>query len=64
SDPISEENYIRSLMLQNAKFSVFLCDSGKFDTESLYQLTSLDRVDACVFDKPFPDLKTKCQIFT
>ncbi len=63
SDPIPEENYIRSLMLKNAKFCVFLCDSGKFDTESLYELTSLDNVDACVFDKPFPELKTKCQIW-
>ena len=63
SDPISEENYIRTLMLKNAKFSVFLCDSEKFDTESLYQLTSIDEIDACVFDKPFPELKAKCQIF-
>ncbi|MBQ8309522.1 MAG: DeoR/GlpR transcriptional regulator, partial [Clostridia bacterium] len=50
SDPIAEENHIRTLMLQNAKFSVFLCDSEKFDTESLYRLVSLDRIDACVFD--------------
>ena len=62
SDPISEENYIRTLMLKNAKFSVFLCDSEKFGTESLYQLTSLDEIDVCVFDKPFPELKTKCKI--
>jgi DeoR/GlpR family transcriptional regulator of sugar metabolism len=62
SDPISEENYMRTLMLKNAKFSVFLCDSGKFDTESLYELTTLDEIDACVFDKPFPELKAKCQI--
>ena len=62
SDPIAEENYIRTLMLKNAKFSVFLCDSEKFDTESLYELTSLDGIDACVFDKPFPELKAKCQI--
>ncbi len=62
SDPISEENHIRYLALQNAKFSVFLCDSEKFDSESLYQLTTLDGIDACVFDKPFPELKTKCMI--
>jgi DeoR/GlpR family transcriptional regulator of sugar metabolism len=41
---------------------VFLCDSGKFDTESLYELTTLDEIDACVFDKPFPELRAKCQI--
>lgn len=63
SDPISEENYIRTLMLKNAKYSVFLCDSEKFGTESLYQLTSIDEIDACVFDKPFPELRAKCQIF-
>lgn len=62
SDPIAEENHIRFLMLQNAKFSVFLCDSEKFDAESLYELTTVDRIDACVFDKPFSDLKTKCKI--
>ena len=49
-------------MLENAKSSVFLCDSEKFDTEALYELTSLDKIDACVFDKPFPELKTKCRI--
>jgi len=62
SDPIPEENYLRSLMLENAKSSVFLCDSEKFDSEALYELTSLDKIDACVFDKPFPELKTKCRI--
>ena len=62
SDPVSEESYIRSLMLENAKFSVFLCDSEKFDSESLYALTTVDKIDACVFDKPFPELKTRCQI--
>ena len=62
SDPVSEENYIRSLMLQNAKHSVFLCDSEKFDSESLYGLTTLDQIDAAVFDKAFPELKSKCRI--
>jgi len=62
SDPIPEENHIRSLMLENAKFSVFLCDSEKFGGESLYSLTSLDKIDACVFDKPWNELKTKCRI--
>ena len=62
SDPISEENHIRYLMLQNAKYSVFLCDSEKFNAESLYQLTTLDKIDACVFDKPFPELKARCKV--
>ena len=62
SDPIAEENHIRYLMLQNSKYSVFLCDNEKFNAESLYQLTTLDQIDACVFDKPFPELKTRCKI--
>jgi DeoR family fructose operon transcriptional repressor len=62
SDPIPEENHIRSIMLLNAKKRIFLCDSGKFDTRSLYTLTSLDRIDACVFDKPYPALSAKCDI--
>lgn len=62
SDPIPEENYIRSIMIENAKKKVFLCDSGKFNTRSLYKLTSVDDIDACVFDKPFPELITKCEI--
>ena len=62
SDPIAEENYIRKLMLENAKFSVFLCDREKFGAESLYELTTLDKIDVCVFDEPFPELKTKCKI--
>ncbi len=61
-DPIPEENYIRSIMLENAKKSVFLCDSGKFDTRSLYRLTDIESIDACVFDKPFPELKVSCKI--
>jgi DeoR/GlpR family transcriptional regulator of sugar metabolism len=62
SDPIPEENYVRQLMLQRAKTSVFLCDSEKFGSESLYRLTSVDNIDACVFDKPFPELRAKCKI--
>ena len=62
SDPIEEENHIRALALENAKMSVFLCDGDKFGTTSLYKLTSLDRVDVAVFDKPFHELKTKCKV--
>ena len=62
SDPIPEENYIRSIMIENARKKVFLCDSGKFNTRSLYKLTSVDNIDACVFDKPFAELAAKCEI--
>ncbi len=61
-DPIPEENYIRSIMLQNAKYRVFLCDSEKFGRRSLYRLTSVSEIDACVFDKPFPEVEGKCRI--
>ena len=62
SAPIAEENYIRTLMLERARFSVFLCDSAKFGSESLYRLTTVDRIDACVFDKPYAELRTRCRI--
>lgn len=62
SDPIPEENYIRSIMLENAQRKVFLCDSGKFNTRSLYKLTRVDTIDVCVFDKPFPELSVRCEI--
>lgn len=62
SDPIPEENYIRSIMLENATKKIFLCDSGKFYTRSLYKLTNIENIDACVFDKPFPELTAKCDI--
>lgn len=62
SDPISEENHIRSLMLKSAKQRVFLCDSDKFDTTALYYLTSLSQIDVCVYDKPWEDLRVHCAI--
>ncbi|MBQ9785481.1 MAG: DeoR/GlpR transcriptional regulator [Clostridia bacterium] len=61
-DPIEEENHIRTLMLKNAKVRVFLCDSEKFGSTSLYRLTNVDEIDACVFDKPYPELRAKCEI--
>lgn len=62
SDPTEEENYLRSLMLLNAKKKVFLCDHEKFNRKALYTLTSIDDVDIAVFDTKWEDLKTKCKI--
>ena len=62
TDPTAEENYLRSLMIANAKQSVFLCDSEKFNKKSLYTLTSLDEIDIAVFDEPWNELKTTCKI--
>ena len=62
SDPTKEENYLRGIMLRNARLKVFLCDSEKFNRQSLYVLTTLDKVDVAIFDAPYPELKTKCEV--
>ena len=62
SDSTEEENYMRKLMLQSAKKSVFLCDHEKFDSSSLYRLCHVDDVDGVVFDQPFAALHTKHKI--
>jgi DeoR family fructose operon transcriptional repressor len=62
SDPIPEENYIRSIMIKNAAYKVFLCDGDKFGSRSIYTLGSLDEIDVCVFDRPWPKLNTRCRI--
>ena len=62
SDPTEEENYLRKLMLQNAKQRVFLCDSEKFNRRSLYTLASIDDIDVAVFDTAFDGLKTRCKL--
>ena len=61
-DPIPEESRIREIMLKNTTRCIFLCDSGKFGSRSLYQLTSLDEIDTAVFDKPIPELQARCKI--
>ncbi len=62
SDSTEDENFVRSVMLKQAKQTVFLCDNEKFGTTSLYRLAELDSIDYAVFDKPYPDLKTKAKI--
>ena len=62
TDTTEEENYIRSLMLDNAKQSVFLCDSEKFNRKSVYTLASIDDIDVAVFDSEWNVLETKCKI--
>ena len=61
-DPIPEENYIRTLMLANAKYRVFLCNGDKYGTRSLYRLVSLNEIDAAVFDRAIPELQTSCKV--
>ena len=62
SDSTEEENYVRSVMLERANKTVFLCDSTKFNTKSLYTLTSLDCIDYVVFDRDFDGLTTKARL--
>ena len=62
SDSTEEENYVRSVMLERAGKTVFLCDSTKFNTKSLYTLTSLDCIDYVVFDRDFDGLTTKARL--
>lgn len=62
SDPTEEENYLRSIMIENSQKSVFLCDSGKFNRKSLYTLVSLNEIDAAIFDTAYPGLKTTCAL--
>lgn len=62
SDSTEQENFARHIMLKQADKTVFLCDSTKFNTTSLYALESLDIIDFAVFDKDFAELKTKTTI--
>ena len=62
TDSTEEENYVRSVMLERAEKTVFLCDSTKFNAKSLYTLTSLDCIDYAVFDRDFDGLITKATL--
>lgn len=62
TDSTAEENYLRQLMIESSKQSVFLCDSEKFNRKSLYTLTSINNIDVAVFDEPWNDLQAKCKI--
>jgi DeoR/GlpR family transcriptional regulator of sugar metabolism len=62
SDSTEEENFARRIMLDRAQKTVFLCDSSKFDTTSLYSLASLDNIDFAVFDRDYEGLKTKAAV--
>ena len=62
SDPTEEQNYLKQLMMQSSKSSVFLCDSTKFGTRSVYTLGSLGQVDYCAFDRPYTALRCPCQM--
>ncbi len=56
SDPTEEQNYLKQLMMESSKKSVFLCDSTKFGTRSVYTLCSLEQVSYCAFDRPYESL--------
>ena len=62
SDSTEEEILVRLMMCDAEKNSVFLCDSTKFGTRSLYTLGNLCDADFAVFDEPFEELQTTCQL--
>lgn len=62
SDSTEEENQLRKHMLRHARQKVFLCDSSKFGSRTLYTLTTLDNVDTAVFDRAFDGLSASCNI--
>lgn len=62
SDPTESENYLRQIMLTHTQRSVFLCDSQKFNSRSLYTLTDLDHVDIAVFDEDWRGETATCHI--
>ena len=62
TDSTEEENYVRQLMLRSSKTSVFVCDSTKFGTSSVYRLCSIDDIDNAVFDSDYSQLTAKCNI--
>lgn len=63
SDSTEQENFARNVMLKQADTTVFLCDSSKFNTTSLYSLELIDNINYAVFDKEFTGLKTKTKIY-
>ena len=62
SDSTEEENYVRRLMLQASRTKIFLCDSAKFESTSVYKLANLRDVDCAVLDEPYALLKTECKV--
>ena len=60
SDSTEEENYVRILMLKSADKSVFLCDSKKFNTSSVYKLCNIGEVDLAIFDEEYRELGVNC----
>lgn len=62
SDSTEEETYVRSLMLDCAKTSVFLCDSDKFDSICTFKLTNIADIDHAIFDKEYNDINKRQKI--
>ena len=62
SDSTEEENYMRRLMIESAKKTVFLCDNDKLNKTSLYKLCNIDNVDIAVFNKNPENINTKCKL--
>ena len=62
SDSTHAENYLRQLMIKNAKQRIFLCDKEKFNRKSLYTLVSMNDIDIAIFDEEWNELKADCKV--
>ncbi len=62
SDSCEEETHLRSIMLKHTDKKIFLCDKEKFNKRSLYTLTTLDAIDACVLEQEWKELDASCEI--
>jgi DeoR/GlpR family transcriptional regulator of sugar metabolism len=54
SDVSEEETAIRRVMLERAKYKVFLCDSSKIGVRKSFRLCSKDDVDRIICDVELP----------
>lgn len=55
SDYSEEETALRRIMMKHSRYTVFLCDSEKFDSRSAYRIARLEEISYVVTDRPLPD---------
>ena len=55
SDYSEEETALRRIMMKRSRQTVFLCDSGKFNSCSAYRVTRLKEISHIITDHPLPN---------